>query len=80
MTFYICPMCNQLGNMARSLGKLQTWHQVSSVAISTRGLSSIQLPSEAQVVVCGAGIVGNSVAYHLVQNGLTDVLVIDKDT
>ncbi|XP_034237226.1 pyruvate dehydrogenase phosphatase regulatory subunit, mitochondrial-like [Thrips palmi] len=80
MTAYLCPMCNQFGNMARSLGKFQTWHQASSMGVSTRGLASKQLPSEAQVVVCGAGIVGNSVAYHLVQNGLTDVLVIDKDT
>ena len=38
-----------------------------------------QLPSQAQVVVCGAGIVGNSVAYHLIESGLSDVLVIDKD-
>jgi glycine cleavage system aminomethyltransferase T/glycine/D-amino acid oxidase-like deaminating enzyme len=31
-----------------------------------------------QVVVIGAGIVGNSVAYHLTQLGVTDVTLIDK--
>ncbi|OXA64141.1 Pyruvate dehydrogenase phosphatase regulatory subunit, mitochondrial [Folsomia candida] len=37
------------------------------------------LPKEARVVICGSGIVGNSVAYHLVQKGWTDVVVIDQE-
>jgi len=37
------------------------------------------LPTQAQVVICGAGIVGNSVAYHLVQNGWKDIVVIDQE-
>nr|CAD7402376.1 unnamed protein product [Timema poppensis] len=37
------------------------------------------LPKQAQVVICGAGMVANSVAYHLVQNGWTDVLVLEKE-
>lgn len=36
------------------------------------------LPTQAQVVICGAGAVANSVAYHLTENGWTDVLLIDK--
>lgn len=36
------------------------------------------LPTQAQVIICGAGAVANSVAYHLVKNGWTDVLLIDK--
>jgi len=36
------------------------------------------LPSHAQVVIAGAGMIGNSVAYHLVQRGWSDIVVIDK--
>jgi glycine cleavage system aminomethyltransferase T/glycine/D-amino acid oxidase-like deaminating enzyme len=36
------------------------------------------LPREARAVVIGCGIVGNSVAYHLVQEGFTDVVLLDK--
>src|SRR5512132_1170549 len=35
-------------------------------------------PSRAKVVVIGAGIVGNSVAYHLANLGWRDILLIDK--
>ena len=36
------------------------------------------LPSSAKCVVIGAGIVGNSVAYHLARLGWTDIVQIDK--
>jgi glycine cleavage system aminomethyltransferase T/glycine/D-amino acid oxidase-like deaminating enzyme len=36
------------------------------------------LPSQARVVVIGAGIVGNSVAYHLARLGWKDIVLIDK--
>ena len=31
-----------------------------------------------QVVIAGSGLIGNSVAYHLVQHGWTDIVIIDK--
>src|ERR1700739_1371412 len=37
-----------------------------------------RLPSSQRVVVIGAGIVGNSLAYHLVRLGETDVTLLDK--
>ena len=36
------------------------------------------LPTRAQTVIVGAGIVGASAAYHLADLGITDVLVIDQ--
>lgn len=37
-----------------------------------------ELPSQARVVVIGAGIVGNSVVYHLARLGWRDIVQIDK--
>jgi hypothetical protein len=36
------------------------------------------LPKQTRVVICGAGTVANSVAYHLVQNGWNDILVLEQ--
>ena len=41
-------------------------------------MSSNDLPSSARTVVIGAGIVGNSVAYHLAEQGRRDIVLIDK--
>lgn len=40
--------------------------------------SETVLPKQAHVVICGAGAVANSVAYHLVQNGWNDILVLEQ--
>src|ERR1700722_16710724 len=39
---------------------------------------SKQLPASQSIVIIGAGIVGNSVAYHLTQLGETDITLVDK--
>src|SRR6202521_4803054 len=36
------------------------------------------LPTQARVVVIGAGIVGNSIAYHLAQQGWKEIVLLDK--
>src|SRR5450631_1533288 len=36
------------------------------------------LPSRARVVVVGGGVIGTSIAYHLVQLGWTDVLLLEQ--
>ena len=38
-----------------------------------------ELPKSAEVVIIGAGIMGCSIAYHLAERGLTDVVVIERD-
>ncbi|MEF8838581.1 MAG: FAD-binding oxidoreductase, partial [Haloarculaceae archaeon] len=41
-------------------------------------MSSKELPSSAETVIIGAGIVGNSLAYHLADQGRDDIVLIDK--
>lgn len=40
--------------------------------------SSMPLPSQARVVICGGGIVGTSVAYHLAKLGWTGVVLLEQ--
>ena len=37
------------------------------------------LPTQAQVVIIGGGIIGNSVAYHLAEMGVKDVLLLERN-
>ena len=39
-----------------------------------------ELPTEANVVIVGGGIVGASVAYHLAKKGVTDVVLLERNT
>src|SRR5882757_2093789 len=39
---------------------------------------SSSLPASARAVVIGAGIVGNSIAYHLARLGWRDLVLLDK--
>ncbi|MFB6297384.1 MAG: FAD-dependent oxidoreductase [Salinirussus sp.] len=41
-------------------------------------MSSSGLPSSAETVIIGAGIVGNSMAYHLARYGREDIVLMDK--
>src|SRR3984893_16856181 len=38
------------------------------------------MPESADVVIIGAGIVGSSIAFHLTEAGVQNVLVIERDT
>jgi sarcosine oxidase subunit beta len=40
----------------------------------------MELPRTASVVVIGGGVVGCSIAYHLARRGLTDVVVLERET
>src|SRR5438132_1372553 len=42
------------------------------------GMRVSGVPAQARVVVIGAGIVGNSMAYHLAQQGWKEIVLIDK--
>ena len=36
-----------------------------------------QLPARAQVVIVGGGVIGVSIAFHLAEAGVTDVLLLE---
>ena len=49
--------------------------------LGCRGVQSFAkdyFPSQSRVVVCGGGVVGCSVAYHLAKEGITDVLLLEQ--
>jgi glycine cleavage system aminomethyltransferase T/glycine/D-amino acid oxidase-like deaminating enzyme len=50
----------------------------TGAAVGTDGPQSAALPSRAQVVVIGGGVIGTSVAYHLTALGWTDVLLLEQ--
>ncbi|KAL4119079.1 hypothetical protein QTP88_011944 [Uroleucon formosanum] len=64
------------------LKKLNCWSISPSGCDCTRTHSTINhesvLPTQAQVVICGTGVVANSLAYHLVENGWSDIVLIDQ--
>lgn len=39
---------------------------------------STALPAHARVVICGGGIVGTSVAYHLAKLGWTEIVLLEQ--
>src|SRR5580658_5815247 len=50
----------------------------SDEAIGGGAATSGRLPASQRVVIIGAGIVGNSLAYHLTRLGVTDITLLDK--
>lgn len=59
----------------------QTWniHKVNNNGVYMSNNFSTLVPSQSQIVIAGAGIVANSVAYHLVLNGWRDILILEQN-
>ena len=66
------------GGRGRALGFRPTPPAGSTRQEDGTGMSA--LPDRANVVVIGAGIVGNSLAYHLALAGWRDIVLLDKGT
>ena len=63
------------GNMKTLLAAAGHW---PGQARGQHTIPQSSLPSHAQVVIAGAGMIGNSVAYHLVKKGWSDIVIIEK--
>ncbi|XP_054566110.1 pyruvate dehydrogenase phosphatase regulatory subunit, mitochondrial-like [Eptesicus fuscus] len=55
----------------------QNWSSARSGA-SAAEAHSVALPAQAQVVICGGGIMGTSVAYHLSKMGWKDIVLLEQ--
>ena len=51
-----------------------------ATAVASRVGAAKELPERAQVVVVGGGIIGASVAYHLTLRGVSDVVLLERNT
>ena len=70
------------GNLKNFLAAVGQWPGLArgqhSSPNSSLSISNSPLPEHAKVVIAGAGLIGNSVAYHLAEMGCPDVVVIEK--
>lgn len=62
--------------VCRSSGRA-LWTSPNSMAVSGDS-QLLSLPSQARVVICGGGVVGTSVAYHLAKLGWTDIVLLEQ--
>jgi heterodisulfide reductase subunit A-like polyferredoxin len=46
--------------------------------LHARPLSTVELPTHANVVIIGGGIIGTSVAYHLAKMGVEGVVLLEQ--
>lgn len=53
---------------------------LTNAATTASSSTAASLPSRAQVVIIGGGVIGTSVAYHLTALGWTDVLLLEQGT
>ncbi|XP_023605136.1 pyruvate dehydrogenase phosphatase regulatory subunit, mitochondrial-like isoform X2 [Myotis lucifugus] len=56
---------------------MANWPSARSGA-SAAEAHSVALPAQAQVVICGGGIMGTSVAYHLSKMGWKDIVLLEQ--
>ena len=42
-------------------------------------MPDVALPTRARVVIVGGGVIGTSIAYHLAHEGVTDVVLLERD-
>lgn len=58
-----------------------TWRGATCCRRSSSSAAEPQLaalPAQAQVVICGGGIMGTSVAYHLSKLGWKDIVLLEQ--
>uniref|UniRef100_A0AAA9TT84 Pyruvate dehydrogenase phosphatase regulatory subunit, mitochondrial n=1 Tax=Bos taurus TaxID=9913 RepID=A0AAA9TT84_BOVIN len=73
-------MLPRLLAVVRGPGSCRGWREGSPArgSASATVAPPVALPAQAQVVVCGGGIMGTSVAYHLSKMGWKDVVLLEQ--
>lgn len=73
-------MLHRLLAAVRGRGSRRGWRKGSPArgSASAAAAPPVALPAQAQVVVCGGGIMGTSVAYHLSKMGWKDVVLLEQ--
>ncbi|XP_049762224.1 pyruvate dehydrogenase phosphatase regulatory subunit, mitochondrial-like [Schistocerca cancellata] len=75
----LCKYVSTQGPQGDSSAYFSDGPRSQKLSWSTSTGNNSLLPKQAQVVICGAGTVANSVAYHLVQSGWHDILVLEQE-
>ena len=57
--------------------QIQTQRKYAETLAERTGTKG-RVPTEAQIVVCGGGVVGCSVAYHLALEGWKDIILLEQ--
>ncbi|XP_008984449.2 pyruvate dehydrogenase phosphatase regulatory subunit, mitochondrial isoform X2 [Callithrix jacchus] len=71
-----CRLLSVVGRQRTSPG-WQNWSSARN-SMSAAEARSVALPTQAQVVICGGGIMGTSVAYHLSKMGWKDIVLLEQ--
>ena len=71
--------CRQCKPLLNSGPRWQTTALFPSQALDSVDVTAVPLPKKAKVVICGGGVMGASVAYHLAELGWgPQTVLIDK--
>jgi Na+-transporting NADH:ubiquinone oxidoreductase subunit NqrF len=72
-------MCRQCKPLFNSGPRWQTTSLFPYQALDSSDVTAVPLPKEAKVVICGGGVMGAAVAYHLAELGWgPQTVLIDK--
>ena len=71
-------LLSHTGCWGTSTGHRGIWCSPRKLATPRETQVLLPLPSQARVVICGGGIVGTSVAYHLAKMGWTEIVLLEQ--
>lgn len=79
MSRCLMNMCRQCKPLFNSGPRWQTTSLFPYQALDSSDVTAVPLPKEAKVVICGGGVMGAAVAYHLAELGWgPQTVLIDK--
>ena len=86
MVYDVSDNFSPTGDLVSSLVRPGRWYAGSVAFGSRRTQSELRpmtqrglVPSGAEVIIIGGGIIGLSIAFHLAERGVSDVVIIERD-